>query len=280
MEAGAPTATSVAGGTAGTVTNTGPAAAAAMRPVFFTNVLSGSLVVPATTSTATATAITVYRPRDRSLTSVIVSSGLTGTGANIRQAAPDAVGPVVASLREIAPGSGIWAVRANLSDTQIVALNAGNMYYEILSSAFPNGELRGQIVRTPGATAPATAPATTPATAAGTTTGTTTSTSATTGTGTTGTTPAGTTTPTTGTTGTTGSTTGTGTTATTGSMSTTGTGTGMATDTGATTTATPSATTVTGTSIATPSSTVTGTAVATPPSTITGTTTPVTTSGS
>ena len=133
--------------------------AAANRAVFYANVLSGSLVVPANASTASATGIAVYRPSNRTLTAVIVSQGLTATGANIRQAAAGANGPVVGSFTETSAGSGIWIVRATLSTTQAEALSNGAMYYELLSSTFPDGEQRGQIVKTQGTTTPA-APAT------------------------------------------------------------------------------------------------------------------------
>ena len=147
-------------------------------PIFFINLLSSSLVIPSNVSSASAIAISLYKPADKSLTSVLIATGMTGTAANIREAAADAVGPVVASLAQTAANSGIWTARNTLSDTQITALSAGNMYYEILSAAFPSGEIRGQIVKTQGAskvpasvsngtTTPATTPATSPAAATG-----------------------------------------------------------------------------------------------------------------
>lgn len=165
----------------GLATTTGTTVAAT-RPLFFTNVMTGALAVPPTSSTATATTITVYRPRDRVLTSVIVSSGITGTGASLRQGAAGAVGPVINSLRETTPGSGIWIARTTLTSTQGTALTGGNMYYEITSTAFLQGELRGQIVATAGtkraasAATPGTATTTTTGGTTGTATGTTTNT--------------------------------------------------------------------------------------------------------
>ncbi len=266
---GATTGTTTGTGTTGATTTgsrstgtgtatTGAATSAAVRPVFYTNVLSGSLVVPPTSTNSTATAITAFRPATRTLTAVIITNGITGTGANMRQAASNAVGPVVTSLTETSPGSGIWVVRTTLSTTQASALTAGNLYYEVLSAAFPDGELRGQIVRTSGTTKTAPAPTTGTTATTGTPTGTT-GTTPTTGTttGTTGTTP--TTGTTTGTTGavpvtgtattTTGDTTPTGTVS--GGTSTSGTTTGLPTTTG-TTNASGTTTTVT------PSTTLTG----------------------
>lgn len=164
-----------------------------------------------------AAAVAAYRPSNRTLTAVIISQGLAVTGANIREAAAGATGPLVVRLTESAAGSGIWIVRATLTTTQAEALNNGAMYYELLSSTFPEGELRGQIVKTQGPTATATpaTPATPAAPAAPATPATPTTTTAPTTIPSTQTTveatSTGTTTPSTGTTGTAGtSTTGTG----------------------------------------------------------------------
>jgi hypothetical protein len=245
------TATNATNGSGTSSTNSANPMATSMRPVFYTNVLSGSLVVPPTSSTATGTAITVLRPRDNTLLSVIITNGITGTGASLRQATPTAIGPVVATLNEVTPKSGIWFSRVPLSSAQITALNAGNFYYEVTSAAFPEGEIRGQVIKTSGTSTVAT-------TGTGSTTG---GTSATTGTATTGaTTPTTPTTPTT-----TGTTTGTGTGTTT--PTTTGTTTGTATTTPTTT----GTTTGAGTTVPTTTVTTTGTGTTTP--TTTGTTT-------
>jgi hypothetical protein len=142
-------------------TNGVTAYANANRVAFFMNLLSGSLVVPANASMATATGLAAYHPTNRLLTAVVVSRDLAGTSTHIRQAAAGATGPVVGSFTETLPGSGIWVLRTVLTATQATALNNGGMYYELLSSTFPAGELRGQIVRTEGTTTPATPTTTT-----------------------------------------------------------------------------------------------------------------------
>lgn len=192
-----PTATTITGATgttpattttAGTSVSTSPtsttgsavtAATTDNLPLFFTNIMSGSLVIPSNSSSASAIAISLYKPADKSLTSVLVSTGMTGTAANIRQAAADATGPVVGSLTQTAANSGIWTARNTLNDDQVKALSAGNMYYEILSAAFPNGEIRGQIVKTKGASKVSPVASTTTSATTGTTAGVTTPVSAT-----------------------------------------------------------------------------------------------------
>jgi hypothetical protein len=51
-------------------------------------------------------------------------------------------------LAETAAGSGFWAVPANaaLTIAQVTSFNAGELYFNIHSSANPGGEIRGQIV--------------------------------------------------------------------------------------------------------------------------------------
>lgn len=243
------------------------AAANPNKPFFYTNILSGSLVVPATSSTAKAASIAIYRPQTKSLTTTIISSGITGTAASVRQAVPGSNGPLVASLLETSAGSGIWTNLTTLTDAQITALNAGGLYDEITSTAFPAGELRGQIVKSNGATKIATS---TPVEATTTTTG---AASTPVVAATTTATPVTTTAP--GTTGTTGTTTGTGT-GTTGTTATAGT-----TSTGGTTPivdTTPIAPVVT-TGVTTPVNTIVPVGTTTPVNTIVpvATTTPVNT---
>jgi hypothetical protein len=140
----------------GASTNRVTAYANTNRAVFFINLLSGALVTPPNASTYTATGIAAYHPTNRLLTAVVVSRELAGTGANIRQAVAGTTGPVVGSFIETSPDSGIWVLRTVLTATQATALNNGEMYYELLSTAFPAGELRAQIVSTEGTTVAAT----------------------------------------------------------------------------------------------------------------------------
>ena len=119
-----------AGATVSSASTDGATASAnANQTVFFVNLLSGSLVVPPTASTATATGLAAYHPNKRLLTAVVVSRELAGTGANIRQAVAGATGPLTASFSETSPGSGIWVLRATLTANQAAELNNGGMYY-------------------------------------------------------------------------------------------------------------------------------------------------------
>ena len=118
------------------------------RYVSYINVLNGSQEVPATTSQATALAITIIDTLANTLTGAVTSSGLTGNAAAIYAAPAGVAGPAVFGLVESAIGSGAWIIRTSVSNAQLAALNANNYYYEIRSLSFPNGELRGQIIST------------------------------------------------------------------------------------------------------------------------------------
>ena len=148
----------------------GSAAADSTGPALerFTATLSGSTVVPVTTSTSTGT-ITL-EARDSTLRFSLSITNMTGvTQAHLHSAAAGANGatlvwllPVngnaaqspsvtldgVISLGDIAPS---WVrVSPRLAMDSVRALmRAGKVYVDVHSSAFANGELRGQIARAP-----------------------------------------------------------------------------------------------------------------------------------
>jgi hypothetical protein len=80
------------------------------------------------------------------MVAAVATLGVTGTAVQLREAATSANGPVVISLSEAAPGNGVWVTTATLSTEQYAALRAGNMYFIVQSAAFPEGEIRGQLL--------------------------------------------------------------------------------------------------------------------------------------
>lgn len=120
-----------------------------IRFATFTNVLTGSQQVPSTGS-ATAIGIATVDAIARTLAAAVTTTGIAGTAAHINAAAPGVIGPIAFPLIETFAGSGIWVTKTSLTDAQINAINAGNYYFEVLSAAFPNGEIRGQIVQNSG----------------------------------------------------------------------------------------------------------------------------------
>lgn len=160
----------------------------------FVNVLSAAQQVPASGSTAMGVGVAVASPNAPTLTASVMTVGMVGSSAVIASAAPGSIGPSLASLSETAAGSGIWTVRTNLTTAQSATLTSGGDYFEMRSAAFPNGDIRGQIVSTAQAAAIGASAATTGVVNTGTTgasgstgiTGTTATTGATGITGTTG----------------------------------------------------------------------------------------------
>jgi plastocyanin len=74
----------------------------------------------------------------------VASTGVPGTAAHIHSAARGVPGGVIVTL---VGGPDIWVVPDNttLSATNVTAFQNGNLYYNIHSAAFPDGEIRGQI---------------------------------------------------------------------------------------------------------------------------------------
>lgn len=107
--------------------------------------LAGSQEVPANASTASGAATFSVDPTTKVLTGTVTASGFTGTASHIHEGAPGVAGPVVIPLTGGA--GGVWSVPANtvLTDAQYATLQANNYYVNVHSSAFPGGEVRGQI---------------------------------------------------------------------------------------------------------------------------------------
>ncbi len=107
--------------------------------------LAGAQEVPANASTATGTATFSVDPATKVLTGTVTTTGIVGTAAHIHEGAPGVAGAVLFPLSG-GPG-GVWTVPANtvLTDAQYTALQANGYYVNVHSTAFPAGEIRGQI---------------------------------------------------------------------------------------------------------------------------------------
>jgi hypothetical protein len=98
------------------------------------------------TTQATGTFQGTYNKDTNVLTYSITYANVTPTNMHFHKGAPGVAGPV-----EIGIGSPPYSSpvngTANLSEAQEVDLLAGNWYVNIHSSAYPAGEIRGQIIR-------------------------------------------------------------------------------------------------------------------------------------
>ena len=107
--------------------------------------MKGSKEVPATGSAATGKANITYDDKSKKLSWVVTYSGLSGepTAAHFHgPAAPGKnAGPVVDISGDIKKGS------ADLTDDQAADLKSGKWYLNIHTEKFPDGEIRGQVVK-------------------------------------------------------------------------------------------------------------------------------------
>ena len=107
--------------------------------------LKGAMEVPPTDSTATGTADISVDTEAKKITWTVTHSGLTGepTAAHFHgpAAAGENAGPAIDISANIASGS------ADLTDAQLADLHAGKMYLNIHTEKFPDGEIRGQVIK-------------------------------------------------------------------------------------------------------------------------------------
>ncbi len=133
-------------GTGSTSTSTASVPAALPSVTNFLAALRGPQEVPATTSSAEGSGSIVIDPNTRQMVAAVTTSGIAGTSAHIHQGALGVAGPIIVPLVSSGPGSSVWLARATLTAEQYDALRAGNLYFNVHSVAFPNGEIRGQIL--------------------------------------------------------------------------------------------------------------------------------------
>lgn len=114
-------------------------------PLAFSATLTAAEEVPPNTSLANGAGLVTIDPDRRTLTASVVASGMADTDAHIHVGARGVAGPVVFPLAKAA-GTTVWTTRVPVTEAQLDALKAGNYYFNVHSTAFPNGEIRGQIV--------------------------------------------------------------------------------------------------------------------------------------
>lgn len=123
--------------------------------VFFAR-LTGDQEVPPNPSSALATGVFVLNPTADTLAYVIVARGFqTGkTGAHFHNASAGVNGPIVRGIFPHASDTlrGIWTrfdLIAPFTADLLTEMRNGRLYVNLHTQAFPNGEIRGQIMPVP-----------------------------------------------------------------------------------------------------------------------------------
>jgi hypothetical protein len=114
--------------------------------------LTGAEEVPAVASAATARGALLVDPTTRVISGGVTFSGITPTAAHIHQGAAGQNGGIVVGLT-LGTDSATIPANSTLTQAQYNALLAGQLYFNIHSTAFPDGEIRGQITGQSGAVA-------------------------------------------------------------------------------------------------------------------------------
>jgi hypothetical protein len=105
--------------------------------------LTGASEVPAVTTPATGTG-TIVIAADGSVTGSITVTGMTPTMGHIHQGAVGINGPVIVPFTQ--SGNVFTAPPgAKLTEAQLAAYRAGNLYVNVHSAAHPSGEIRAQL---------------------------------------------------------------------------------------------------------------------------------------
>lgn len=105
--------------------------------------LTGANEVPAVATSATGTG-TITIAADGSVSGSMTVTGMAPTAGHIHQGAPGVNGPVIVPFTQ--SGNTFTAPPgAKLTESQMAAYRAGNLYVNVHSAAHPGGEIRAQL---------------------------------------------------------------------------------------------------------------------------------------
>jgi hypothetical protein len=106
--------------------------------------LTGKEEVPAVETAATGTG-TITIGADKSVSGSVTTKGIEGVAAHIHQAPVGKNGPPIVSFEKGADG--VWNIPkgSKLTEEQLAAYKAGELYVNVHSAAHKGGEIRGQL---------------------------------------------------------------------------------------------------------------------------------------
>lgn len=116
------------------------------RDVFMAQ-MTGAQEVPSNGSSATGNGFVSLDPVTKRFSARVSVAGMAATATHIHTGAQGSNGPVLFPLSQASPGVWVTAANATMTDAQIDTLKTGGLYFNSHSSAFPDGQIRGQIGR-------------------------------------------------------------------------------------------------------------------------------------
>ena len=115
--------------------------------------LNGDAEVPPVITTAKGTGQITVMP-DRKVSGSIKVSGLVPTVAHIHEGAVGKNGPPIITLTQTARDSFVVPAGARLTNAQYTGFTSGNLYVNVHSAQYPNGEIRAQLLRSEAGATP------------------------------------------------------------------------------------------------------------------------------
>ena len=115
--------------------------------------LAGDAEVPPVNTSAKGSGLMTVMP-DRTVSGTIKVYGLVPTMAHIHEGAVGKNGPPIITLTQTGDDSFAVPAGARLTDSQYTSFTTGELYVNVHSAQYPNGEIRAQLLRTDAAGTP------------------------------------------------------------------------------------------------------------------------------
>jgi len=106
--------------------------------------LSGGEEVPPVTTKATGSG-TIMIGNDGAVSGTVMTKDIAGTAGHIHEAAAGKNGGVIVPMTKSGDSDWTFAAGAKLTEAQMAALKAGNLYVNVHTAGNPGGEIRGQL---------------------------------------------------------------------------------------------------------------------------------------